>query len=244
MLIVGFMGSPRPDGLTNGLLGRALAGAASAGAETRQVNLVDYDIRPWPRSTKSHDEELDRLASEADGLILASPVYYKDCTGLMRDFIDYLHNVPGVSAVSGKPGFGIALAGGSGMGQITALRSLYGFFFFRGFRPLDPIPVSRFNYRAALEEAYQRGAALVEAARAPQSVAKLSDKLAHYYGLIDELLLLCEQMLGSAQVEEAILAKWRTDYERARELANNGDKMGAILPATAVYEALFHRRAP
>ena len=68
MRILGVMGSPNKKGLTTRLLARALEGAAAAGAEVQQVNLVDYAIQAWPRSVHDRDEELDRLSAEADAL--------------------------------------------------------------------------------------------------------------------------------------------------------------------------------
>ena len=251
MRILGVMGSPNKRGLTTRLLARALEGAAAAGAEVRQVDLIDYAIQPWPRSVHARDEELDRLSAEADAIILASPVYYKDVTGLMRDYIDYLHNVADVSRIGGKTGFGIALAGGSGMGQVVALQSMYGFYFFRGYRPLDPIPVSRFNYGEALDTCYRRGREVVAAAEVPKPFAGLAEKVAYYARLqyldddiVDELLMLVEQMLSTAEADAEVLAECRERFYEARELVVAGRKQEAIAPASAVYDRLFHQRRP
>jgi len=249
MRILGVMGSPNKKGLTTRLLARALEGAAAAGAEVRQVDLIDYTIQAWPRSVHDRDEELDRLSAEADAIVLASPVYYKDVTGLMRDYIDYLHNVADVSRVGGKSGFGVSLAGGSGMGQVVALQSMYGFYFFRGFRPIDPIPVSRFNYDEALDTCYQRGREVVKAAQSPQPFAGLAEKVAHYarlqyldYDIIDELLMVVEQMLSTAEAEPEALAECRELFCEARESVVAGRKQDAVEPAAKVYDRLFHRR--
>ena len=251
MLIVGFNGSPRSNGLTIQLVNSALEGAREAGAEIQRVDLIDYDIKPWPHSARQRFEELNKLASEADGLVLGSPVYYKDVSGLMREFIDYLHSVRSVSSTPGKPGFGLAVAGGSGMGQINALGILYGFFFFRGFRPMDPIPVSRFNFRQALIAARERGAEIVGAAANPVPFSGVADKLTHYHGLdylgydlVDEFLLLVGQMLDSAPGDAQGIEEHRANYKLARGLVSQGKKQEAIAPAAAIYDRLWHRRAP
>jgi len=250
MFILGVMGSPNKQGLTTRLLARALEGARTAGAEVRQVDLIDHAIQPWPRSVHDRDPELDRLSGTADAIILASPVYYKDVTGLMRDYIDYLHNVPEVSRVEGKPGFGIALAGGSGMGQVVALQSMYGFFFFRGYRPLDPIPVSRFSYSQALDTCYRRGQEVVSATP-PTPFGGTADKVAYYsslqyldYDIVDELLMLVEQMLSTAEAGPDVLAECHERFAEARELVAAGRKRDAVMPAAQVYDRLFHRRRP
>ncbi len=247
MLILGVMGSPRKNGLTNQLLDRALEGAASGGAEVRRIYLIDYDMRPFPRSVEGHDAELDQLVAEADAMIIGSPVYYKDVTGLTREFIDYLHSGPKTNKFAGQPAFGMCVAGGSGMGQITALRSLYGFFFFRNFRPLDPIPVSRFNLKTALQEAYARGQQLAGLSGPRQPFADLAEKIRHFYSLryldydiVDELVMVAGQMLASAEKEPAILEQCRSDCEQARSLCEQGRKEEAITPAVSVYQTLWH----
>jgi NAD(P)H-dependent FMN reductase len=251
MFVLGVMGSPNKKGLTTRLLARALEGAKAAGAEVQQVDLIDYAIQPWPRSVHDCDETLDRLSAEADAIVLASPVFYKDVTGLMRDYIDYLHNVADVSRVGGKSGFGISLAGGSGMGQVVALQSMYGFYFFRGYRPIDPIAVSRFNYDDALDTCYQRGREVLTAAASPQPFVGLADKVTYYsglqyldYDLVDELLLVVEQMLSSAEVDAEVLGECREQFCEAREAVLAGRRQDAIAAAAAVYDRLFHRRRP
>ena len=247
MLILGIMGSPRKNGLTSQLVSRALEGADAGGAEVARVDLIDYEIPSYPRSRHQRYADLDELVSAADGMIIGSPVYYKDVTGLVREFIDYVHSGPKEHKMEGQPAFGICVAGGSGMGQITALRSLYGFFFFRNFRPIDPIPVSRFNFQAALQEAHDRGEQLAGISGPRRPFTELAERLAHFYCLrylrydmVDEIIMLAEQMLSSADKEQAILDRCRSALELAGSLRDQGRKEEAIAPASEVYQTLFH----
>ena len=247
MLILGIMGSPRKNGLTSQLVSRALEGATSGGAEVARVDLIDYEIPSYPRSRHQRHADLEELVSAADGMIIGSPVNYKDVTGLVREFIDYVHSGPKEHKMEGQPAFGLCVAGGSGMGQITALRSLYGFFFFRNFRPVDPIPVSRFNFQAALEEAHARGRKLAGMSGPRCPYTDLADRLAHFYCLrylrydmVDEIIMLAEQMLSSANKEQAVLDRCRSALELAGSLRDQGQKEEAIAPASEVYRTLFH----
>jgi len=149
--------------------------------------------------------------------------------------------------MSGLPAFGMCVAGGSGMGQITALRSLYGFFFFRGLRPFDPIPVSRFNFQTALKRAYAAGQELASTGPSRQPFEDLAAKITHFYKLkylrydiVDELIMVAEQMLDSSEAEQAVIDRCRNALEQARDLRREGKKDEAIAPAVEVYEALYY----
>ena len=250
MLIVGVNGSPRLNGLTIQLVDRALLGAHRAGADVQRLDLIEFDIKPWPHSARQSFDDLDRLLTDADGLVLGSPVYYKDVSGLMREFIDYLHHVRAVGNRPGRPGFGISVAGGSGMGQIDALGSLYGYFFFRGYRPLDPIPVSRFSFPKALDESEVMGVALAQATGEAIPFADTAEKLAHYASLryldfdgVDEFMLLVGQILDSEPVDTEALRDQQKRYREAQRRLSEGSRDEAIELAAPIYDALFRRGA-
>jgi len=98
MKIVAIAGSPRVDGNTSYLIDQALSEAGSLGVETEKIVLSECQIAPC----QSHDEcgsfascpqeddaELAlRKLYEADGVILASPVYYYNVTAQLKAFID------------------------------------------------------------------------------------------------------------------------------------------------------------
>lgn len=105
MRVIGFNGSPRKKWNTASLVGRALEGAASAGAETELVHLYDLTYQgciscfsckkvggPSYGRCAVKDQLrpiLDRV-HQADALILGTPVYLQSATGAMRSFIERL----------------------------------------------------------------------------------------------------------------------------------------------------------
>ncbi len=247
MLTLGVVGSPNKAGLSSQLVDQALAGAASCGSQVRRLDLIDYDIPSFPRSAKKRYDEIDELVAEADAMVIGSPVYYKDVSGLVREFIDYLHSGPKSEKMPGEPALGMCVAGGSGMGQITALRSLHGFFFFRHLRPIDPIPVSRFSFRVALKEAYAGGQQVARMAPSRRPFKDLAEKITHFcrlkylrFDIVDEIIMLAGQMLDSSEMEQLVLDKCRSSMKEARALRNQGRRDEAIHYAVEVYETLFH----
>ena len=104
MKILGFMGSPRLKGLCAQFTAHALRGAASAGAETRQINLVKQRIMYcrgcYKCVHKNHHLPMGicplrddmpailRAYLDADGYIMASPVYDFTVPSVMKAFIE------------------------------------------------------------------------------------------------------------------------------------------------------------
>ena len=105
MKIIGVNGSPRKTWNTARLLGEALQGAVSQGAETETVHLYDLEYKGCVScfacktiGGKSYGRcaQRDGLSAllarmtEADGFVLASPIYYGAVTGEMRSFMERL----------------------------------------------------------------------------------------------------------------------------------------------------------
>ena len=98
MKLLAIVGSPRPEGNTNYLVEQALGEAAKLGAQTEKLILSQYEVNPCLGhedcasfdSCQQKDDAgwiLDRFC-EADGVILATPVYYYNVTAQMKAFID------------------------------------------------------------------------------------------------------------------------------------------------------------
>ena len=98
MKILAISGSPRLKGNTNYLVDQALSEAARLGAQTEKIVLSRYKVNPCLGhdncatfdSCKQKDDTgwiLDKLC-EADGAILATPVYYYNVSAQMKAFID------------------------------------------------------------------------------------------------------------------------------------------------------------
>ena len=98
MKILAIVGSPRLKGNTNYLVDEALGEAAKLGAQTEKLILSQYEVSPCigcdncaslDSCLLKDDAEwiLDKFC-EADGIILATPVYYYNVSAQMKAFID------------------------------------------------------------------------------------------------------------------------------------------------------------
>lgn len=105
MKILAVNGSPRKTWNTAALLEKALAGAATRGAETEMVHLYDLDFKGCTscfacklKGGKSYGKcamndgltpVLEKLATSA-AFVLGSPIYFGTVTGEMRSFMERL----------------------------------------------------------------------------------------------------------------------------------------------------------
>ena len=98
MKILAIVGSPRPKGNTNYLVDQALEEASKLGIETEKIVLSDCQVNPCLGhdncasldSCLQKDDTaviLDKFC-QADGVLLATPVYYFNVTAQMKSFID------------------------------------------------------------------------------------------------------------------------------------------------------------
>ncbi len=101
--VLGINGSPHKDGIVGKLIEGVLDGAKEKGAKTRVVNLYDLDIVHEP-GYYSEDPKKEIPANipkdgitalypdliKADCLVLGTPVYWANMSGVMKDFIDHL----------------------------------------------------------------------------------------------------------------------------------------------------------
>jgi len=98
MKILAIVGSPRLKGNTNYLVDRAFEEASRLGADTEKIIVSQYELNPclghddcasFESCLQKDDANwiLDRFR-EADGVILATPVYYYNVSAQMKAFID------------------------------------------------------------------------------------------------------------------------------------------------------------
>jgi multimeric flavodoxin WrbA len=114
--IVAIVGSPRIKGNTNYLVDIALEEAAGLGIDTRKIVLSQYNIGPcqghyncatFDSCTQKDDASwIIEDFRHADGVILATPVYWYNVTSQMKAFIDrnyfpYKHDLPYKARVVG-----------------------------------------------------------------------------------------------------------------------------------------------
>ncbi len=128
--VVAVVGSPRRHGNTVALVDAALGELERLGVRCRRILLTQKRIAPCLAhedcdeidSCRQHDDAAEVLEDvyEADGLILATPVYYENVSAQMKAFIDrnyfrYTHDerlparAVGLIAVSAETGLGDAL---------------------------------------------------------------------------------------------------------------------------------------
>lgn len=101
--ILGINGSPRKNGKTAMLLQQLLSVAKKHGGATQLIHLADYEIKPcagcysnnpkdcvYPCRQKDGMQKIYPVIEKADALVLGSPVYWFNVSGLMKNFIDRL----------------------------------------------------------------------------------------------------------------------------------------------------------
>ena len=137
MKVLGVGFSARKDGNSETLLLEALKGAAECGAETEFLSLRGKDIRPCLGCQSCKEAGVCAIKDdmvgifskleEAQGIILASPVYYYSVSGLGKAFLDrtYALKSPRLRLMN-KVGGAITVASSSG--NIAALQALNMFF--------------------------------------------------------------------------------------------------------------------
>ena len=98
-------GSPRKGWNTDLLLGKALEGAASTGYSTELIHLSDINFKGctgcleckrkggkslWACAVKDELTSVLKEIAECDAMILGSPIYFSEVTGMMRSFLERL----------------------------------------------------------------------------------------------------------------------------------------------------------
>lgn len=140
MRIVGICGSPR-EGNCELLLRAALDAAKNAGAETELVLLREKHIgycdgcetceEGGKHEGECHiEDDMQPIYSkleQADAILLASPNYYSNVSGLMKSFMDRLlvFYSPSKGKLRGKRGGLIAVGGENGKPAIDAMKVLF-----------------------------------------------------------------------------------------------------------------------
>ena len=170
-VVLGIVGSPNRDGRTNRIVSAVLEGASRKGAPTELVHIADHvvaackDCLPWvckENGKCTYDDEafefLSRKILECGALVLGTPVYWWDASGMVKYLILKMFRVFAPSApLQGLSALGVAVAGGTGNGLVSGLRPVYHFFQVMQMRAIEPLPVTRFNFDAAIERAQALG---------------------------------------------------------------------------------------
>ncbi|MDO8142103.1 MAG: flavodoxin family protein [Candidatus Brocadiales bacterium] len=147
--LVGIFGSPRRDGNSDILLNSAIKGAESNGAAVEKIIIRDLQIAPcnscggcWEKGDCVINDDMQKIYPklvDADGIIVASPIYFMGVSAQLKAFIDrcqafwarkYVLHMPIREGGRVAKGFFIATAArDSGEGLFTgAVKTIKAFF--------------------------------------------------------------------------------------------------------------------
>ncbi len=144
MKVIGVVGSPRKNGNTELLTAHTLKAISEEGLDTEIIRLAGLEIRPCNACMSCKKEERCSIGDdlfpiylkmkEANGIILASPVYYGSATALIKALIEragYVSRWNG-KPFRGKAGGALVVARRAGknftFAQLTLWFQILGFF--------------------------------------------------------------------------------------------------------------------
>jgi multimeric flavodoxin WrbA len=255
-IVLGLVGSPNRTGRTNELVVAALEGAAQAGAGTELVQMADHvvaackDCLPWVCLTKQkctyEDQAFEFLSQKVlscGALVLGTPVYWWDTSGLVKYFILKMFRVYARSGpLQGLPALGIGIAGGTGNGLISGLRPVYHFFQVMQMRAIEPCPATRFNFPAALQRAGELGKQLASMIPQRKPFSGVEERLLWYDALpylglsraAERRLLADHTTMALPAGADPTIAR---GLVRADALAASGRLLEGLTEISRVYEA-------
>ena len=140
--VVGIVGSPRANSNTEFMVQTTLDELNKSGIKCELITLHDKEInycvgcdsckKTNECVIKDDMQELTKKVKEADGIIMGSPVYFGDMTGLAKSFIDRLRPLRNIHAFKYKVCGAISTGGFRNGGQETTIHSIYDFFLIQG----------------------------------------------------------------------------------------------------------------
>lgn len=132
MKVIGIVGSPRSNGNTRKLVELVLEGAAETGAETELVLLGEKDIQYCTSCFACKEGEcpiqddmveIMEKVRAADVLVLGSPSYYDNVTGLMKSFIDRSNRLFHTQEMTGRRAVLVGVGSATAEKAVDALGS-------------------------------------------------------------------------------------------------------------------------
>lgn len=183
-------GSPRKSGNTAKLLNYAIKGAQHEGARTKIVHLYDYNIKPctgclcedimkcrYPCTIE--DDDMKQVYDEiirADAIIIATPIYWYNVSGPVKNLIDRMTIFENMIYTDGKcltegKTAGI-IAAGNDSGCIAVISNLYATLNSMGFT-IPPWALAYKNTTHTVEEEKNRLLDAVNVGRTVTIMAKL-----------------------------------------------------------------------
>jgi multimeric flavodoxin WrbA len=238
------------------MVAAALEGAARAGAPVELIQMADHvveackDCLPWECKDTLKcaypDPAFETLSQKLLGcgaLVLGTPIYWWDTSAMVRMLILKMFRVYArTGPLAGLAAAGIGVAGGTGNGLVSGLRPIYHFFQVMQMRAMAPLPVTRFNWTAALEDAKRFGARLAETAGARRPFGGVEERLLWYDNLsylglsraAERRLLASLTAAAIAPGEDPAIPRGLAEAEA---LAARGETLAALQLLTRTYEA-------
>lgn len=189
MKILGISGSPNLAGFTNLLFSKALEGARSKGAETETVILNQLEFDPCQECRGCGDtgncvlpDDMTLLYEKilsADGLIIASPIYFGTVSAQLKMMIDRLQCIwrakyilkKKITVSTARKGIFICIAGEDRREYFESAKKVIRMMFatinvtytgdlFVG--GMNDLPADSPKRKAAIEQAFQLGAVITK----------------------------------------------------------------------------------
>lgn len=141
MKVIAFNGSPVKEGNTHAIIQALFSLLNREGIETEEINIGLKSVKPClscykcmhnqdKKCVQKKDDLNDYIAKleEADGIVLASPVYFAQVSGQMKNFIDRAGFVCSVNGGLLKHKVGASLVAVRRAGALPAFHSMNDFF--------------------------------------------------------------------------------------------------------------------
>ncbi|UCE15522.1 MAG: flavodoxin family protein [Candidatus Bathyarchaeota archaeon] len=150
--VLAIVGSPRKENTYKLVEAVAEAVAGKKSVETELVHLADFDIehcsgcsdfceKTGECNIQDDMQKLYPMLKDADVLIIGSPTYYWNVTGLVKDFIDRANPLYHTESLKGKISAAVTVAEEDG--QELALSAISSFFDLQNMKQVGGIAVVR-----------------------------------------------------------------------------------------------------
>jgi len=150
--VLGIIGSPRRENTYKLVEAVVKAVAQKKNVETELVHLADFDIKHCSGCSDFCEktgeckiqDDMQKLYSklkEADVLLIGTPTYYWNVTGLVKNFIDRTNPLYHTESLKGKIGAAVAVAEENG--QELTLSAISSFFELQNMKQMGGIAIVR-----------------------------------------------------------------------------------------------------
>ena len=193
MQIVILSGNPKQDGLCQTIIQAAHQGASCEGTLVSEIRLCDGNLircqvcdEGWGTCRDENVciygndgfSQIQDHLRKADALILATPVYWGECSETLKCFLDRLRRCEfgTQGALSKKQALLIASAGGSGNGIVSCFNQLEQFCRHTDIQIFDRFGINRWNADYQLKAVYAAARSISEGRKTGDTVQPVPDE--------------------------------------------------------------------